>query len=156
MTGLLYWSTNTQKWQPFILEAYALTAPEGARRGDFAPAEMAAGRTLYTMQHDNLLGKVVYEIRVASSSPTRLIFSTANAAPIRYLGLPLFQAADIQSICFLDRESKDVWRYYSILRMPKQSAILTLGHQASLINRAVGLFRYLAAIPGNQEPPAAR
>ena len=156
MTGLLYWSTTAQKWQPFIREAYALTAVSGARRDDFVAAEISAGRILYVLQHDNLLGKVAYEIRIAAASPEHIAFSTANAETIRYLGLPLFQPAEIQSICFLDRESKGVWRYYSVLRMPKQSAILTLGHSASLINRAAALFRYLAAIPADQEPPAAR
>lgn len=156
MTGLLYWSTTAQKWQRLILEAYALTAASGGERNDFTPEEISAGRTVYAMQHDNLLGKVAYEIRVTAVSPEHIVFTSANAQAIRYLGLPLFQPSDIQSICFLDRESKDVWRYYSVMRMPKQSAILTLGHNASLINRAVALFRYLAAIPADQEPPAAR
>jgi len=156
MTGLLYWSTSAGKWQRLILEAYALTAPSGVPRDDFAPGEIAPGRTFFVLQHDNLLGKVVYEIRIAAASPQHIRFTSSNAEAIRYLALPLFQAADIQSVCFLDRESNDVWRYYSILRMPKQSAILTLGHNASLINRAVALFRYLAAIPADRQPPAAR
>jgi hypothetical protein len=62
----------------------------------------------------------------------------------------------MQSICFLDRESKDVWRYYNLTRMPKQASVLTMGHDASFINRAVALYRYLAGIPADQEPPAAR
>jgi hypothetical protein len=156
MTGLLYWSTTAQKWQPLIVEAYALNAPGGSARGDFPPAEIAAGHTLYVMQHDNLLGKVDYQIQIASASASRVVFSSANTTAVRYLGLPLFQPSEIQSICFLDRESNDVWRYYSILRLPKQSVIFTLGHSESLINRAVALFRYLAGIPANQEPPAAR
>lgn len=156
MTGLVYWSTTAQKWQKLILDAYTLTGTSGTRRDDFAPGEILPGVTLCVLQHDNLLGKVVYNVRIAAASPEHIVFSSGNAETIRYLGLPLFQSGDIQSICFLDRESKDVWRYYSILRMPKQSAILTLGHNASLINRAVAFFRYLAAIPAHQEPPAAR
>lgn len=156
MRGLLYWSTTHQSWQPLILDAYAVTAAEGVRRQDFSADEIAAGRTLYLEQQDNLLGKVVYEMRVASASAGRLVVATRNANAVRYFGVPLFQGGDIQTICFLDRDGQDTWRYYAILRMPKQAGLLTMGRDASLINRAVALFRYLAAIPADREPPAAR
>jgi hypothetical protein len=84
------------------------------------------------------------------------VLSTRNASAIRYFGLPLFQPGEIQSICFLDREPKDVWRYYTLTRMAKQASIVTMGQTASLVNRAVAMFRYLAAIPADREPPAAR
>jgi hypothetical protein len=156
MTGLLYWSTSRQKWERLILDAYALTGPEGERRKDFAPAEMAAGRTLSMHQEDNLLGKAAYDTRIVSRTDDRLVFATRNASTISLLGLSLFQPDEIQSICFLDRESKVVWRYYNVTRMPKQAGLLTMGHDASLVNRAVALYRFLAGIPADQEPPAAR
>ena len=139
--------------QPLIIEAYALTGVEGERRKDFALDEIAAGRSLDVLQEDNLLGKATYEMRVASAAADRLVFATENKTTIRYFGLPLFQPGEIQSICFLDRESKDVWRYYNLARMAKQASILTMGQDASLINRAVAFYRYLAGIPADQEPP---
>jgi Family of unknown function (DUF6675) len=154
LAGLLYWSTTHQTWQPLIVDAYALTAADGARRADFQPGDVAAGRLLYALQEDNLLGKVVYETRIATADSGRLVFTTRNAGPIQYFGLTLFRPGDIQSVCFLDREAGDVWRYYAIARMPKQVSLL--GQTASLINRAAALFRYLAGIPADQEPPAAR
>jgi hypothetical protein len=156
MTGLLYWSTSRQKWEPLILSAYALTGLEGERRKDFAPPEMAAGRTLSMLQEDNLLGKAAYQTRIVSVAEDRIVFTTRNAGGISMLGLTLFQPDEIQSICFLDRESKGVWRYYNLTRMPKQASVLTMGHSASLVNRAVALYRYLAGIPADQGPPAAR
>jgi hypothetical protein len=156
MRGLLYWSTSHQSWQPLILDAYALTAPDGVRRKDFSPEEIAAGRTLYVLQEDNLLGKVVYETRITGASADRVVLTTRNASAVRYFGVPLFQPGDIQSITFLDRDPKDVWRYYAVLRLPRQASLLTMGHDASLINRAVALFRYLAGIPADRDPPAAR
>jgi hypothetical protein len=154
MKGLLYWSTTHQEWQPLILDAYALTAVDGARRADFRPEELSA--PVYALQEDNLLGKVVYEIRVTNASPDRIVVSTRNATPVRYFGVALFQAGEIQSILFLDREAKDVWRYYALTRLPKQAGVLLMGNTASLVNRAVAMFRYLAAIPADREPPAAR
>lgn len=157
MTGLLYWSTSSQKWQPLIVEAYALASPTSEqRRKDFAPDEMAVSRILYIRQVDNLLGPATYRIRIVTSAADRLVFATENTTAIRRFGLEIFQPADIQSICFLDRESKDLWRYYNLTRLPKQASVLTMGHDASFINRAVALYRYLAGIPADQEPPAAR
>jgi hypothetical protein len=154
MKGLPYWSTTHQKWQPLILDAYALTAADGTRRGDFSPEELS--KPVYALQEDNLLGKVVYEIRITNASPDRLVVSTRNTTAVRYFGVPLFQPGDLQSILFLDREPKDVWRYYALTRLPKQASILTMGNTASLVNRAVAMFRHLAAIPADREPPAAR
>jgi len=36
-----------------------------------------------------------------------------SAATVRYLLLPVFRPGGMQSIIFLDRESRDVWRCYS-------------------------------------------
>src|SRR5579872_405990 len=155
MTGLLYWSTTHQKWQPLIVEAHALTGPEGDSRQDFSPDELAPRRPLYTEQADNLLGGATYEMRIREASADRLVFSTENRSTIRFFGLPLFSAGEVQSICFLERESKDLWRYYGITRMAKQASLLP-GHEPSLINRAVAVYRYLAGIPPDLEPPAAR
>lgn len=157
MRGWLYWSTSHQKWQPFLLEAYAVTGRDGdQRRKDFAPDEIAAGRQVSIHQEDELLGKVTYRMRIVSATADRLVFATENSSTAGPFGLPLFQAGAVQAICFLDREAKDVWRYYQIGRLPKEAALLTMGHDASLINRAVALYRYLAGIPADQEPPAAR
>jgi hypothetical protein len=157
MSGLLYWSTSHQSWQPLIVEAHALAGPDGERRRkDFGPEDITAGRVLYVLQEDNLLGKATYQMRFMAAAPDRLVVATANSATIRYLGLPLFQPGEIQSISFLDNESKDIWRYYNITRMAKQANLLIMGHDASLINRAVAFYRHLTGIPSDQEPFAAR
>jgi hypothetical protein len=74
---------------------------------------------------------------------------------VRYLLMPLFRPGDMQSIYFLERESQDVWRYYSIVRISKNARQLTGGNEASAINRAVAFYRYLAGIPTDMEPPAS-
>jgi hypothetical protein len=155
--GMLYWSTTQQRWQPLIVDAYALSGPAAdQRRQDFTLDEIVEGRSLYVQQEDNLLGKAVYRIRILSATGDRLVVATENSSAIRYLGLTLFAAGELQSICFLERESNSVWRYYSVARMGKQVSLLTAGHDASLINRAVASYRFIAGIPTSQEPPAAR
>jgi len=157
LSGLLYWSTTNQKWQPMILDAYALSGPsESQRRQDFSADEIAEGETLYAQQEDNLIGKAVYRLRIVRASADRLVVATENSGTIRYLAIPVFPPGEIQSIVFLERESKDVWRYYSIARIGPQASLFLGGHDASLVNRAAATFRYLAGIPADSEPPAAR
>jgi hypothetical protein len=154
--GIRYWSTSHKRWQTLIIGSHALSEATGdRRRGDFSPGELAEGKTLYFQQEDNLAGKATYRMRIRSASPDRVVFDTENTGSIRYLLMPMFRPGDMQSITFLDRESKDVWRYYSITRTGRNANLLTAGYEASSINRAVAFFRYLAGIPTDLEPPAS-
>jgi hypothetical protein len=157
LKGMIYWSTTRKSWHVLIPNAYAVSGPTGdQRRKDFSLDEMVEGRTLYLHQEDNLSGKAIYQLRILKASPDRLVFSTENITTMRYLFITLFQPGEIQSIYFLDRESPEVWRYYGIARTGKKASSLTAGHQESSINRAVAFYRYLAGIPMDKEPPAAR
>jgi len=157
LQGVRYWSTTHQSWQTLIAGASALEDSTGAHhRKDFAPGELTTGRTLYFEQEDNLTGLATFRLHVQSASADRVVFETENVTTMRYLFMPLFRPGEVQSIYFLDRESEDVWRYYSISRTAPGPSSLVTGHDASSINRAVALYRHLAGIPTDQEPPAAR
>ena len=156
LTGMRYWSTTHKRWQTLIIEAYAMPGLANEnRRNDFSPDEMAQGKSLYFHQEDNLSGKATYQMRIQSASPDLAVFETENISIIRYWQLPLYQAGELQAIYFFERESQDVWRYYSIVRTGRNASTLTAGHEASSINRAVAFYRYLAGIPTDQEPPAS-
>jgi hypothetical protein len=117
LAGMRYWSTTHKRWQTLITEAYALPGlADERRRNDFSLAEIAAGKSLYFHQEDNLSGKAIYRMRIRSASPDLAVFDTENISTIRHWLLPLFQAGELQSIYFLERESEEVWRYYSIVR----------------------------------------
>jgi hypothetical protein len=157
LTGVRYWSTTHQRWQTLIVQAHALSGPAAdGRRKDFSPDEIAEGKTLYFHQQDNLSGKAVYRMRILSASTDRIALSTENVSAMRYFMVTLFDPGEMQSVYFLDRESPEVWRYYSIARTGPQSNSLTAGHTASSINRAVAYYRRLVGIPTDKEPPAAR
>ena len=157
LAGMRYWSTTHKQWQTLILEAYALTGMQsGQRRVDFLPDEIKEGRVVYFQQVDNLGGKAVYRLHVTEASPNRLVFDVENVGTMHYLFLTLFHPGELQSIYFLDRESEDVWRYYSIMRTGKNANPLVARNESSAINRAVAFYRSLVGIPTNQEPPAAR
>ena len=156
LAGIRYWSTTHKRWQPLILTAYALSEATGdRRREDFSPGEMAESKSLYYQQEDNLSGKAIYRMRLRSVSPDRLVFDTENTGTMRYLLMPMFRPGGMQSITFLERESPDVWRYYSITRTSKNASLLAAGYEASSINRAVAFYRHLAGVPTDKDPPAA-
>jgi hypothetical protein len=157
LAGMRYWSTTHKEWRTLIPEAYALTSAQGnQRRKDFTLDELKGGSVLYFAQSDNLSGKAIFRLHIAEATEDRLVFDVANVTLMRYLILPLFHPGEMQSIYYLERESEDVWRYYGMARTGKNASSLTIGHEASWINRSVAFFRHVAGIPTDQEPPAAR
>jgi hypothetical protein len=86
----------------------------------------------------------------------RLVFDVENVSTMRYLFIPLLHPGEMQSIYFLDRESENVWRCYSMVRTGQNANRLFLGNESSAINRAVAFYRSLVGIPTSQEPPASR
>ena len=139
------------------MDAHALTDLQGGqRREDFTPDEMKQGKDLYFEQTDNLSGKATYRMHIAEASAERLVFDVENVSTMRHLLIPVLHPGDMQSAYFLDRESDNVWRYYSILRIGKDANGLIAGNEASSVNRAVAFYRHLVGIPTDQEPPAAR
>ena len=157
LAGMSYWSTSHKQWRTLIVNAYALTDLQtGQRREDFTPDEMKEGKVLYFEQTDNLSGKVIYRMHIAEASAERLVIDVENVSMMRYLSIPILHPGEIQSIYFLDRESDNVWRYYSIVRTGKNANGLIAGNESSSINRAVAFYRHLVGIPTAQEPPGAR
>jgi hypothetical protein len=157
LVGMRYWSTTHQQWQTLIVEAHALTGlqPE-QRREDFTPDEMKPGKVLYFEQADNLSGKAIYRMHIVEASADRLVFDIENVSTMRYLFIPVLHPGEMQSIYFLDRESENVWRGYSMVRTGQNANVLFVGNESSAINRAVAFYRYLVGIPTGQEPPVAR
>jgi hypothetical protein len=157
LTGTRYWSTTHKRWQTLIVNAHALTALQsGQRRKDFAPDEMNQGTVLYFEQVDNLSGKGIYRMKIAEASANRIVFDIENVSTMRYLFIPILHPGEMQSTYFLDRESDDVWRFYSLVRTGRDANRLIAGNESSAINRAVAFYRYLVGIPTASEPPAAR
>ena len=157
LAGVQYWSTTHKKWRVLIAEASALRdADPNGKRGDFAIDEMKEGKMFYFEQVDNLSGKGLYRMQIMKVSDEQIIFEVENVSLIRRMLIPIFHPGDAQTVYFLERESEGVWRYYSIVRTGKNANGLVARNEASLINRAVALYRHLAGIPTDQEPPAAR
>lgn len=157
LAGMQYWSTSHKRWQTLVVAANALTGLQsGQRRADFTVAEVKEGNALYFEQTDNLAGKAIYRMRLLQASADRLVFEVENVSAMRRMLLTLFSPGEMQAIYFLDRESENMWRFYSILRTGKNASRLTARNQASAVNRAAAYYRHYVGIPTAQEPPAAR
>jgi hypothetical protein len=157
LKGMRYWSVTRKQWQTLILDAYALTGDQPSRgRDDFEIDEMTVGSALFYEQVDNRSGKAVYRMHISEASADRIVVEVENVSTIRYLLLPLFRPAELQSIYFLDRESQGVWRYCGIMRTAKNGNRSLVGNESSAVNRAVAFYRHVVGIPTDQEPPAAR
>ena len=155
--GITYWSVSRQKWRPLIRAAYALSAPDRkAKREDFALTELGPGATVAFFQDEETpAGALVYRLEVRERTADRLVVSLANAERVRMLLVPLFDPGEYQFVYFFERESGEVWRYFALARAGGAwNPIVRLGSD-SYINRAAALFRYLAGLALNQEPPAA-
>jgi hypothetical protein len=105
---------------------------------------------------DNLSGNAIYRMHLAEASADRLVIDVENVSTMHYLFIPLFHPGELQSIYFLDRESENVWRYYSIVRTGMNANRMIAGNEPSAVNRAVAFYRYFVGIPTDREPPAAR
>jgi hypothetical protein len=157
LAGMRYWSTTHKQWRTLIVDAYALTGLQsGQRREDFTSDEMTEGKVLYFEQVDNLSGKAIYRMHIVEASARRLVFDVENVSTMRSFFIPIFHPGELQSMYFLDRESDNVWRYYSIVRTGKNANGLIARNESSSVNRAIAFYRHLVGIPTAQEPPGAR
>jgi len=157
-SNVRYWSTTEKRWQPLVTEAFALSGPDAAqRREDFTPTHFAKGQTLHYAQSDNRSsGKTIYRERVLQIDRDRLVVVTENLTPVKMTLITLFDAGDMQTAYFVERRSSGLWNFYSLTRTRMASSLMPIGSDASYINRAVAFYRLVAAIPTDQEPPAAR
>ena len=100
--------------------------------------------------------KGIYRMHIVEASASRLVFDVENVSTMRYYLILILHPDELQSMYFLDRESDNVWRYYSIVRTGKNANGLIAGNDSSSVNRAVAFYRYLVGVPTTQEPPGAR
>lgn len=154
--GIRYWSTTRKRWKTLIVSARALTGPDGSMpRKDFLPDEIREGKPLYFQQEENLFGNVIYRLKMRSASPDRLVFETENTSTVKGMFGNMFQPGEIQGLYFLEPESGGVWRYYGLLRTSRNANRMTMGHEASYLNRAAAIYRHLVGIPTDRDPPVS-
>lgn len=153
LQGLRYWSTTDREWKPFILKSEALekVGNDLKPRGDFSAAEMAAGNELFYVQRDNRSERdLTYRMRVAADRD-QIILQAQNTTGFSRL-LARVAPGDLRTVTFLRRRPDGTWDYYLVTAV-KKTVIGTT--EASLVNRANALFRYVTGQRIDAEPPLA-
>lgn len=158
LQGVRYWSVKDGGWQTLIKEAAAVTAPTGKqKRPDFSLEELKGGNDLFYEQQDNRsAGKVIYRLRVLDAGPDKLMIVMENVSSVRFLFIPIFAPHDLQFLYIMQKTSPGVWGYYSLAAVRGIWAATTPNGKKSYINRAVAMFRHIAGIPTDQNPPFIR
>jgi hypothetical protein len=83
------------------------------------------------------------------------VLASENVSPVRFLFLTLFRPGALQSLEFLDRTDDGIWHVYLLARAdgPVAEWRWIWDMRAAAVNRSVALYRHLAGIPTDQEPP---
>ena len=156
LRSIQYWSTTDKKWTPLSNDASALTGPDSkSRRRDFSSSELLKGADLYYWEDDARTGPAVYRLRVSESATERFVISSDNVTPIRRFWFTLFKPGALQSVLIIEHIAPDVFGVSILNRSGEGASMLTAGHESSYVNRATALYRQLAGIKTDQEPPAA-
>ncbi len=155
LQGVRYWSVKDGSWQTLIKEAAAVTAATAKQtRPDFSLEELKKGDDLFYEQQDNRsAGKVIYRLRVLDSGPDKLMILTENVTSVRFLLIPIFAPHDLQFLYIMQKTAPGVWGYYNLAAVRGIWASPTAEGRKSYINRAVAMFRHIAGIPTDQNPP---
>ena len=156
LRSIQYWSATDRKWGPLSNDASALTGPDSKlRRPDFSPSELVKGADLYYWEDDARTGQAVYRLRVSESASERFVISSDNITPIRKFLFTLFKPGALQTVLIIERVAPGIFGVFVLNRSGGGASVLTAGHESSYVNRAAALYRQLAGIKTDQEPPAA-
>jgi len=154
-----YWSITDKQWNMLFTRASALEGSDPKKlRGDFSASEMRAARDIYFLAADNRSREdAVSRLRVREANREHLVIETSNVTPLRWMFLSFAAPGDIQTWYFLDREAGGSWRFYSLTRVLYSSSFFARFVQGeSYVNREAAMYRHLAGIPTDRDPPPAR
>lgn len=157
LNGIRYWSVTDGRWRRLITKASALTGRDARQeRPDFTAAELRQGDDLYYTQSDSRSSApVTYRLQVREAGPDRVVVEVENVSSVRLLLYPIYGPGGLRTTYFLTRIAGDLWGYYDFSAVHDNLFGFGAGHEASYINRAAALYRHIAGIPTDREPPLA-
>jgi hypothetical protein len=157
LKDILFWSATTKRWGHLSTDASALAdANAKDRRKDFVASDFAKGAELYYWEDGASTGATVYRLRVFESTTQRLVISSENVTTVRKFIFTLFKPGALQSLLVIQRLSPNTFGARILTRTGEGASDLSNGHEETFVNRSNALFRQLAGIKTDQEPPAIR
>jgi hypothetical protein len=157
-TEIRRWNTKKRRWEQQYKASAALKGPDPAsRRSDFRPVEFVAGAQLYFVQDAmDSLGPIVHELTVRERSAAQLIMTTRNITKGMVYGLPVINPDGLEGFFMVEHEDGPIWRYYALTRVHLLIPDAMAPPPEDHLNKAVALFRFVAGISTDTEPPALR
>jgi hypothetical protein len=152
-----YWSVTDKRWNALFTRANSLSGPDSDKsRGDFSAAEFYSGSDLYFLSADNRMQKdMITRLRVKELGSERIVLEMTNISPLQWLTITLVPTGDMQTLYFLDHQLDGSCNFYSLTRILNASVLLPrLVTGPSYVNRAVAMYRYIAGIQTDRDPPA--
>jgi hypothetical protein len=154
--SIRYWSVTDKAWRNLVSDAGVVDGPEGRTpRPDLTSADLVAGRSYYYFEVSRSR-RAIYRLTVLERTADRLVLASENVTPIRGIFATAFEPAALQSVTFLERRRPTIWGYYQVIRAADGASAMALGAESSYVNRLAALYRDMAGIPTDSEPPAAR
>ena len=157
-TEIRRWNMKKRRWEQQYKASAALKDPDPAsRRTDFKPAEFVIGARLHFVQDAmESLGPIVHEITVRERSAARLVMTTRNTNKGRVYGWPVIDPGGLEGFFVVEHEAGSIWRYYALTRAHILISNAMTPPPEEHLNKAVSLFRFMAGIPTDAEPPTVR
>lgn len=161
LTEIVYWSSTRNRWRRLFEAAVALSEPNReSERIDFTAEDFVPDAELYYWsEEDNPTAGVVHQMIVHERTPDRLVFETVNRTSIRTRFLifrgEIAPPGELRQLYYVDRESDDSWHFYSLVRLGRASGLAGTSEK-NYRNRTEAFFRFIANLPMDREPPAAR
>jgi len=155
--SIRYWSTTRKRWRALVTSASVIAGAGGPNtRASLDASDFAVGKDNFYAETTEESGRTDYRLHVLARRGESVVVASENLTPVTVLGLTIFGPLAMQSVIFLDRRGPDLWGFYSIVRTASGTSRLASGREASFLNRQAALFRYLAGLPTDLEPPVAR
>ena len=154
LKGMPYWSYTDKKRQLLVSESYAVDNPVSMKaRADFSAAELRSGALLFFAQSDNRATTLTpYSLQLLSHSPDRLVLRVENVADLRYMGLKVVAAHELQWVVALEPLANGHWGYRSLLGIGRLGIGRAEQHRLSNLARSVAMFDHLAGRQTDIEP----
>ena len=154
LKGMAYWSYTDKKRQVLVRQSHAIDHPGSMKpRPDFSPAELRSGAAWFFVQSDNRAETLVpYSLQLMPSGADRLALRVENVADLRYLGLKVVGAHEMQWMMALERLGPGEWGYRSLLGICHLGMGRAEQHRLSNLARCVAMFDHLAGRQTDIEP----
>jgi hypothetical protein len=154
--SIRFWSVMYETWDDFVASSGFVDGPQGQQVvPDHAPADYVVGRDFYYFETSRA-GRTIHRMTVRKRTADRIEIATENITPIRFAMATLFEPGSLQSVTFFDRRGPSEWGYFQTIGVGLGSSFITVQSTSPYINRLTAVYRYLAGIPTDRDPPAAR